>query len=77
MMRSLYAAICSNELSQARDIFYQQFELLQFIVSKGLPAAIQAGLKIQGIESGHLRSPLQQLSGKDYAQLQALLSGLN
>lgn len=75
--KQLYASIRSNELSQARDIFYRQFELLQFIVSKGLPAAIQAGLKIQGIESGYLRSPLQQLSDKDYAQLEILLSGLN
>lgn len=75
--KQLYAAIRNNELSQARDVFYQQFELLQFIVSKGLPAAIQAGLKIQGIESGYLRSPLQPLSDKDYAQLEILLSGLN
>lgn len=75
--KQLYTAIQNNELPLAREVFYRQFELLQFIVAKGLPAAIQAGLKIQGIESGHLRSPLQELNAKDYTQLETLLSGLN
>lgn len=75
--QQLYDAISQHRLDTARDIFYQQFGLLQFIVSKGLPAAIQAGLKILGIESGYLRSPLQPLSDQDYQQLSAILGRIN
>ncbi|WP_212004755.1 dihydrodipicolinate synthase family protein [Chitinophaga sp. HK235] len=70
----LYEAVCSNNLPQASTVFYQQFELLRFIVAKGLPKAIQAGLKIQGIESGYLRSPLQELTPQEYAELENILS---
>ncbi|SEW52698.1 dihydrodipicolinate synthase family protein [Chitinophaga arvensicola] len=73
----LYAAIRKNDLAQAQALFYRQFELLQFIVAKGLPAAIQAGLKIQGIESGYLRSPLQELNPADYQRLVQLLNAVN
>jgi 4-hydroxy-tetrahydrodipicolinate synthase len=73
---ALYKAISDNDLRAASKAFYQQFALLQFIVSKGLPAAIQAGLKIQGIESGYLRSPLQPLSDYDYRQLSQILASM-
>jgi 4-hydroxy-tetrahydrodipicolinate synthase len=73
---ALYKAISDNDLRAASQAFYQQFALLQFIVSKGLPAAIQAGLKIQGIESGYLRSPLQPLSDDDYQQLSQILASM-
>ncbi|MBS0029035.1 dihydrodipicolinate synthase family protein [Chitinophaga sp. 22321] len=75
--QQLYDAVCNNDLATARTVFYQQFELLQFIVAKGLPAAIQAGLKIQGIESGYLRSPLQPLTEADYQQLSEILARVN
>ncbi|RPE13976.1 dihydrodipicolinate synthase family protein [Chitinophaga lutea] len=69
----LYKAIRENQLQQAQDIFYRQFELLQFIVGKGLPRTIKAGLKILGVESGYLRSPLQPLTDADYQQLEKML----
>lgn len=70
---ALYKAVAEKNLEQARDIFYQQFELLQFIVTKGLPRTIKAGLKIMGVESGYLRSPLQPLVEADYQQLEKIL----
>lgn len=77
MNLQLHEAVTHHQLDIARTVFYQQFELLQFIVSKGLPAAIQAGLKIQGVESGYLRSPLQSLSDHDYQQLAGILGRMN
>ncbi|NML39745.1 dihydrodipicolinate synthase family protein [Chitinophaga sp. G-6-1-13] len=70
----LYEAVQANDATQARTVFYQQFDLLRFIVAKGLPKAIQAGLTIQGIEAGYLRSPLRELDAQEYAELEHILS---
>lgn len=72
----LYAAIAGKDLEKAQQVFYRQFELLQFIVGKGLPRTIKAGLKILGVESGYLRSPLQPLTDTDYQQLEKILLSL-
>lgn len=72
----LYLAVQENDLAKAQEVFYKQFDLLQFIVAKGLPRAIEAGLKIQGIESGYLRSPLKGLGPADYLKLKQILSVL-
>ncbi len=72
----LYAAITRNKLDTARTLFYRQQELLQFISGKGLPRTIQAGLQIQGIESGYLRSPLQPLGTEDDGRLRDILAAL-
>ncbi|WP_254412520.1 dihydrodipicolinate synthase family protein [Dyadobacter diqingensis] len=72
----LYLAVQENDLTKAQEVFYKQFDLLQFIVAKGLPRAIEAGLKIQGIESGYLRSPLKGLEPADYLKLEQILSVL-
>lgn len=72
----LYQASRANDLEQARDVFYRQQELLQFIVAKGLPRAIQTGLQIMGIESGHLRSPLKPLDKTDTETLASILNKL-
>ncbi|WP_046242571.1 dihydrodipicolinate synthase family protein [Hymenobacter terrenus] len=70
---ALYEAIQANRLDQAQQLFYQQFELLQFIVAKGLPRAIKAGLELQGLDAGHLRAPLLPLTNTEVAELRALL----
>lgn len=70
----LYEAVQGNDLKEARRLFYRQFELLQFIVAKGLPRTIAAGLRLQGIESGFLREPLQELDEAEMAQLRAILN---
>ncbi|MGN7719256.1 dihydrodipicolinate synthase family protein [Chitinophaga sp. 22620] len=69
----LYQAVAGNNYEAARDIFYRQLRLLQFIVSKGLPRAIKAGLKLKGIDAGYLRSPLQPLTAEETGQLQNIL----
>ncbi|SHK12934.1 dihydrodipicolinate synthase family protein [Chryseobacterium polytrichastri] len=69
----LYNAIENNQLHEAQDIFYQQIELLQFIVAKGLPRAVKAGLKILGEEGGNLRSPLQPLTEKETEELRIIM----
>ncbi|KIO77035.1 dihydrodipicolinate synthase [Pedobacter lusitanus] len=69
----LYNAVQDNNYDLARDIFYKQVRLLQFIVSKGLPRAIQAGLELTGIPAGYLRSPLKPLENTDKDQLKAIL----
>ena len=74
---ALYEAVQQNNMDQARAIFYTQSELLAFMVAKGLPRVIKAGLEIQGIESGFLRSPLQTLSQVDHLQLTSILQSLN
>jgi 4-hydroxy-tetrahydrodipicolinate synthase len=70
----LYEAIENNDLQTAQTLFYQQVDLLKFIVAKGLPRAIKAGLEILGEDGGELRSPLQPLSEQDKAQLKTIMA---
>ncbi|WP_160715120.1 dihydrodipicolinate synthase family protein [Chitinophaga solisilvae] len=72
----LYHAIRNSDLPKAQHLFYQQQPLLQFIVAKGLPRAIQAGLQLRGTDGGFLRSPLQPLDDKDMRELERLMEGL-
>jgi 4-hydroxy-tetrahydrodipicolinate synthase len=71
---SLYNAIQKNDLVEAQKIFYKQIDLLQFIVNKGLPRAIKAGLTILGEDGGHLRSPLKPMSESEVTELKTLIS---
>lgn len=70
---SLYNAILANDLASAREAYDRQSELLTFITANGLPRTIAAGLQIQGIESGFLRSPLASLGAGELEALRALL----
>jgi 4-hydroxy-tetrahydrodipicolinate synthase len=72
----LYSAVLENDMAKARAVFYKQLPLLQFIVAKGLPRAVKAGLEIQGIESGYLRRPLRPLEQADYQELDQILDTL-
>jgi 4-hydroxy-tetrahydrodipicolinate synthase len=72
----LYNAIQKNDLQEAQKAFYKQLNLLKFIVNKGLPRAIKAGLEIQGIEGGFLRSPLKPLTASEVAELTLILKDL-
>ncbi|WP_022824179.1 dihydrodipicolinate synthase family protein [Hymenobacter norwichensis] len=69
----LYEAVQRQNLAEARQLFYQQFELLQFIVAKGLPRAIKAGLQLLGQEAGELRAPLLPLTGAEQQELHRIL----
>lgn len=70
---SLYNAILANDLASAREAYDSQSELLTFITANGLPRTIAAGLQIQGIESGFLRSPLAPLGAGELDVLRKLL----
>lgn len=70
----LYAAIQANDFTAAQDVFYRQVDLLKFIVAKGLPRAIQAGLNILGKKGGHLRNPLTPLTAAEIQELEEILS---
>ncbi|MER3465385.1 MAG: dihydrodipicolinate synthase family protein, partial [Chitinophagaceae bacterium] len=70
----LYEAITKNDLMLAQKVFYEQIDLLKFIVNKGLPRAIKAGLNILGEEGGNLRSPLKPLTDNEVKELETMLS---
>lgn len=69
----LYNTIQNNDLASAQKVFLQQIDLLKFIVAKGLPRAIKAGLNILGQDGGHLRSPLQPLTDAETEELDKIL----
>ncbi|MBK1896546.1 dihydrodipicolinate synthase family protein [Chryseobacterium paridis] len=73
---SLYKAIENNQLKEAQDIFYKQVELLKFIVAKGLPRTVKAGLNILGEDGGNLRSPLKPLQQCDIEELETIINHL-
>lgn len=70
----LYNAVQQKDLSKAQQIFYQQFDLLKFIVNKGLPRAVKAGLQILGEEGGELRAPLQPLTKTETEELKNIFT---
>lgn len=72
----LYNAIDKNDLQEAQKLFYKQLNLLKFIVNKGLPRAIKAGLELQGIEGGFLRSPFKPLTESEVAEFKLILAEL-
>ncbi|MCV9929228.1 dihydrodipicolinate synthase family protein [Flavobacterium sp. LS1R49] len=72
----LYNAIQNNDLQEAQKVFYKQLNLLKFIVNKGLPRTIKAGLKIKGIDGGFLRSPLKPLTESEIAELELIFKEL-
>ena len=72
----LYNAIENNDLKQAQKVFYKQVNLLKFIVNKGLPRAIKAGLEIQGQFGGYLRSPLKPMTESEISELSQILKAI-
>ena len=72
----LYDAIKENDLKKAQNIFYKQVDLLKFIVEKGLPRTIKAGLNILGENGGQLRSPLKSLNKNEITELSNILSNV-
>ncbi|MGU3375179.1 dihydrodipicolinate synthase family protein [Chryseobacterium sp. M5A1_1a] len=72
----LYNAVEEGDLEKAKKIFYQQFDLLKFIVNKGLPRAVKSGLNILGEDGGNLRSPLKPLHEKEAEELKNIIKTL-
>ncbi len=74
---ALYQAIRQNDLAAAQASYARQAGLLRFIVAKGLPRAVQAGLELRGVAAGNLRKPLLPLSTDEQNTLQELLAACN
>ena len=62
-----------NDLTLARELFYRQLPLLEFILKGGLPATIKAGLRLTGLEVGDPRLPVFPLGDAGIEQLKTLL----
>ncbi|MEN0038140.1 MAG: dihydrodipicolinate synthase family protein [Cellvibrio sp.] len=73
----LYQAFQNNDLPLARDLFYKQLPLLEFILKGGLPTTIKAGLKLKGLNVGSPRLPLQPLDEAGTKKLETLLESLH
>jgi 4-hydroxy-tetrahydrodipicolinate synthase len=72
----LYHAILEGDLPGARESFYRQLPMLEFILKGGLPATIKAGLRLTGLEVGAPRLPVFPLDEQARAQLSKLLADL-
>ncbi|WP_312076696.1 dihydrodipicolinate synthase family protein [Chryseobacterium sp.] len=72
----LYDAVQNNDLESAQNLFYDQVDLLKFIVAKGLPRSIKASLHILGEDGGQLRSPLKPLTSEESSELKEILSNI-
>jgi 4-hydroxy-tetrahydrodipicolinate synthase len=73
----LYEASRVGDLHKARELFYKQLPVLEFILKGGLPTTIKAGLRLKGFDAGVPRSPLQQLTVEDTQKLSELLKQVN
>ena len=70
----LYQAVLANDLNKARELFYRQLPLLQFILKGGLPTTVKAGLRLTGLEVGNPRLPVFPLGEAGIGQLKTLLN---
>lgn len=73
---ALYDAMRTGDMGRARDVFERLLPLLQFLVKVPLPTAVKAGLRMQGIQAGDPRLPLQPLDGQPKAELARILDTL-
>ncbi|MBB6522503.1 dihydrodipicolinate synthase family protein [Pseudoteredinibacter isoporae] len=67
--KQLFEAVKQGESEKARELFYQQYEFLEFIVTSGLAASVKSGMAIQGNDVGEPRKPLLPL---DYSAKQRM-----
>jgi 4-hydroxy-tetrahydrodipicolinate synthase len=74
--KQLHRAVTAGNLAEARDVFYRQLPLLQFILQGGLPATIKGGLQLLGFDAGVPREPLGPMSAEATTELQAILDKL-
>jgi 4-hydroxy-tetrahydrodipicolinate synthase len=72
----LHRAATTGNAGEAREVFYRQLPLLQFILQGGLPATIKGGLKLLGFDAGVPREPLSPMTMEATAELKAILDKL-
>ncbi|MBB1385276.1 dihydrodipicolinate synthase family protein [Pseudoalteromonas sp. SG45-5] len=75
--KQLLAAVKSGNSSKAKELFYQQYDFLEFIVKSGLAAAVKSGFALQGVDVGGPRKPLLPLSVSEQARLKGMLLNLD
>ncbi|MDD2058013.1 dihydrodipicolinate synthase family protein [Pseudomonas sp. GD03860] len=74
--QQLYQAVLRDDLKTAKDVFYRQLPLLDFILKGGLPATIKAGLAMTGLAVGEPRRPVFALDQAGQGHLKTLLQTL-
>lgn len=74
---ALYDAARGGRLTEARDSFYAQLPLLDFILKGGLPKTIKAGLDMTGLPVGAPRAPVQPLDAAGCARLAEILAAVH
>jgi 4-hydroxy-tetrahydrodipicolinate synthase len=72
----LYEAFQAEDITLARELFYLQLPILEFILKGGLPSTIKAGLKNNGFDVGDPRKPVFPLSRPQVNKLDTLLKEL-
>jgi 4-hydroxy-tetrahydrodipicolinate synthase len=71
-------AVTQNDLTAARDFFFQAWPALNFIETSGIyTQLVKAGCQIKGHPAGPPRQPLQPVSKEKYAELEKVLKGLD
>lgn len=75
--KQLFDAVKQGDKEKAKELFYQQYEFLEFIVNSGLAAAVKSGFSIQGAPLGEPRKPLLPLTILKQQQLKNMLSELS
>ncbi|MFF1905986.1 dihydrodipicolinate synthase family protein [Kitasatospora sp. NPDC058218] len=73
----LHRAVRVGDLDAARQAFYRQLPLLQFILRGGLPTTVKAGLALRGLDVGEPRHPLLPLDDERTLRLAELLATLD
>ncbi|MEU6131289.1 dihydrodipicolinate synthase family protein [Saccharopolyspora sp. NPDC047091] len=73
----LHDAVADGDLGRARALSGTLLPLLEFILARGLPTAVKAGLAELGVDAGVPRLPLQPLDAAGTEQLRTLLSDLD
>ena len=75
--KALFDAVQRGEAEEAQELFYQQLELLEFIVKGGLAATVKAGLTMRGINAGLARKPLLEIPEASLLKLKQILQRVN
>jgi len=75
--KQLFDAVKQGNKEKARELFYKQYEFLEFIVNSGLAAAVKSGFAIQGTHVGEPRKPLLPLTKSAQQQLKNMLMDLD
>ena len=74
--KQLFDAVQKGDQNKARELFYQQYNFLEFIVKTGLAAAIKSGFALKGNDVGPPRKPLLPLAMLEQEQLKDMLATL-